>query len=118
MESHNHLFGSVGKDKVLSPPMHAEFSSLLWAMEHSLHLGILSMNFELDCLHMVNSKIICYLKCKHGDGVAVSEILSLLSTIITNDRTTVTEQFCFVSYSSKSCKNQSTCLTFFYVVTT
>ncbi|KAF2551275.1 hypothetical protein F2Q68_00035962 [Brassica cretica] len=46
------LYGSLGKEQVLSP-LHAEFSSLLRAMKYSLHLGILSMKFESDCLHVI-----------------------------------------------------------------
>nr|VDD54487.1 unnamed protein product [Brassica oleracea] len=52
-EPEKHLYGSTGKEQVLSP-LHAEFSSLLCAMMYSLHLGFMSMNFESDCLQMVN----------------------------------------------------------------
>ncbi|KAG2255952.1 hypothetical protein Bca52824_075246 [Brassica carinata] len=52
-EPERHLYSSTGKEQVLSP-LHAEFSSLLWAMMYSLHLGFISMNFESDCLQMVN----------------------------------------------------------------
>ena len=53
LEPKEHLYSSVGKDQVLSP-LHVEFSSLLWIMEYSLHLIIMSMNFESNCLQMVN----------------------------------------------------------------
>ncbi|WZZ63839.1 hypothetical protein YC2023_075209 [Brassica napus] len=52
-EPENHLYSSIGKEQVL-PPLHAEFSSLLWAMKYSWHLGFISMNFESDCLQLVN----------------------------------------------------------------
>ncbi|KAG2267063.1 hypothetical protein Bca52824_074142 [Brassica carinata] len=45
------IFGSFASNRVLSP-VHAEFSTLLWAMKSSLLLGHDSMDFEPDCLQL------------------------------------------------------------------
>ena len=46
------IFGSFASNRVLSP-VHAEISTLLWAMKSSLLLGHDSMDFEPDCLQVV-----------------------------------------------------------------
>ncbi|KAG2246620.1 hypothetical protein Bca4012_090404 [Brassica carinata] len=46
------IFGSFASNRVLSP-LHAEFSTLLWAMKSSLLLGHDSMAFKSDCQQLV-----------------------------------------------------------------